>query len=241
MQLLSRCASLAWIPIVCGNVAIAQSNLIFIVSDDQEYNGLGLLNPEIQMPNLHRLADEGVYLTQFYLTCPACTPSRGSLLTGRYPQRNGILDMIRNEVPDYGFRYCTSEEHDVTFECFGGMNTRKVLPPQILKLTKCQAGICGKWDLGSLKRFLPLACGLDDLTVLSILGSIITHTNVTERIACIETMSGRKLIVESMRQPCSNVRPWVFSRIHHPRFHSFSTFHLMRRTIRPRSIQSFEG
>ncbi len=70
--------------------------------------------------------------------------------------------MIRNEVPDYGFRYCTSEEHDVTFECIGGMNTRKVLPPQILKLTKYQAGIFGKWDLGSLKRFLPLVRGLDD-------------------------------------------------------------------------------
>jgi len=117
------------------------------------------------------------------------------LLTGRYPQRNGILDMILNEVPDYGFRYCTSEEHDVTFECIGGMNTRKVLPPQILKLTKYQAGICGKWDLGSLKRFLPLARGLDDFNGFVNTGiDYYTHTNVTERIACIETMSGRKLL-----------------------------------------------
>ena len=97
MQTLLRHASLAWVLLLCGNVATARPNILLIVSDDQGYNDLGLLNPDIQTPHLDQLASEGVRLTNFYVTWPACTPSRGSLLTGRYPQRNGLLDMIRNE------------------------------------------------------------------------------------------------------------------------------------------------
>jgi arylsulfatase A len=153
---------MAWVLLLCGNVATARPNILLIVSDDQGYNDLGLLNPDIQTLHLDQLANEDVRLTNFYVTWPACTPSRGSLLTGRYPQRNGIYDMIRNEAPDYGFRYPTREEYDVTFERIGGMDTREVLLPQILKAANYQSGIYGKWDLGSLKRFLPKARGFDD-------------------------------------------------------------------------------
>src|SRR5688572_20735499 len=75
-------------------------NVVLIVSDDQGYNDLGLTNPEVITPALDRLAREGVRLTSFYVAWPACTPSRGAMLTGRYPQRNGVYDMIRNEAPD---------------------------------------------------------------------------------------------------------------------------------------------
>ena len=78
----------------------APPNIVLIVSDDQGYRDLGCFgSKEILTPQLDRLAKEGMKLTQFYVTWPACTPSRGSLLTGRYPQRNGIYDMIRNEAP----------------------------------------------------------------------------------------------------------------------------------------------
>ena len=68
--------------------------------------------PELKTPNLDRLAAEGVRLTNFYVTWPACTPSRGSILTGRYPQRNGLYDMIRNNEVNYGHRF-TEEEYAV--------------------------------------------------------------------------------------------------------------------------------
>lgn len=137
------------------------TNILLIVSDDQGYNDLGLLGNGIRTPNLDRLAREGVRLTNFYVTWPACTPSRGSLLTGRYPQRNGIYDMIRNEAPDYGYKY-TPEEYAVTFERIGGMDTREVLIPKLLQANRYVSGIFGKWDLGSLKRFLPTSRGFDD-------------------------------------------------------------------------------
>jgi arylsulfatase A-like enzyme len=76
-------------------------NILLMVSDDQGYRDIGAFgSPDIITPNLDRLAAEGVRLTSFYVSWPACTPSRGSLLTGRYPQRNGTYDMYRNEAPD---------------------------------------------------------------------------------------------------------------------------------------------
>jgi arylsulfatase A-like enzyme len=82
-------------------------------------------------------------------------------LTGRYPQRNGIYDMIRNEAPDYGHRY-RAADYEVTFERIGGMDPREVLFPEMLKPAGYTSGIYGKWDLGSLRRFLPTSRGFDD-------------------------------------------------------------------------------
>ncbi len=137
-------------------------NIVLIVSDDQGYHDLGCFgSPEIQTPQLDRLARGGVRLTDFYVSWPACTPSRGSLLTGRYPQRHGVYDMIRNEAPDYGHKY-SAAEYAVTFERIGGMDTRELLLPQLLKPAGYVSGIYGKWDLGVHRRFLPLARGFDD-------------------------------------------------------------------------------
>ncbi|MDI9442541.1 MAG: sulfatase-like hydrolase/transferase, partial [Planctomycetota bacterium] len=60
-----------------GGLAAAKPNIVLIVSDDQGYNDLGVLGDHIITPNLDRLANEGVRLTNFYVAWPACTPSRG--------------------------------------------------------------------------------------------------------------------------------------------------------------------
>ncbi len=68
--------------------------------------------------------------------------------------------MIRNEAPDYGYRY-SPEEYAVSFERIGGMDTREILLPKMLREVGYVSGIFGKWDLGSLKRYLPRARGFD--------------------------------------------------------------------------------
>ena len=150
--------------ILCSFPTLAgarQPNILLIVSDDQGYNDLGVLNPDLITPHLDRIAREGVRLTSFYVTWPACTPSRSGLLSGRYPQRNGVYDMIRNEAPDYGYKYRPAE-YEVTFERIGGMDVREKLLPQYLKAAGYRTAIYGKWDLGSLQRFLPASKGFDD-------------------------------------------------------------------------------
>ncbi len=136
-------------------------SILLIVSDDQGYHDLGCYgNDEIKTPHLDRLAAEGVRLTDFYVTWPACTPSRGSLLTGRYPQRNGTYDMFRNDKVDDDYLY-PPEEYAVSWEMIGGMDTREVLIPKVLGRAGYVSGIFGKWDLGQLHRFLPLQRGFD--------------------------------------------------------------------------------
>lgn len=137
-------------------------NIVLIVSDDQGYNDLGCLgNTSLITPNLDRLAAEGVRCTNYYVSWPACTPSRGSILTGRYPQRNGLYDMIRNDVADYGYKI-PPEEYAVSPERVLGMDTREVMISDVLKQQGYTNAVFGKWDGGSLKRYLPLQRGFDE-------------------------------------------------------------------------------
>ena len=162
-QLLSLLTVSAAVIASCGSAAEKQRpNIVLIVSDDQGYNDLGcLMEGAVITPHLDRLAAEGARLTNFYVAWPACTPSRGAFLTGRYPQRNGIYDMIRNEAPDYGHKY-KAADYETTFERIGGMDTQEVLLPSMLNAAGYRSAIFGKWDLGSLRRFLPTSRGFDE-------------------------------------------------------------------------------
>lgn len=68
-------------------------NILLITSDQQHWNTLGCLNREIKTPNLDRLADEGVVFTRAYCTNPTCTPSRASIITGKYPSQHGAWSL----------------------------------------------------------------------------------------------------------------------------------------------------
>ncbi len=136
-------------------------NIVLIVSDDQGWTDLGCLGIKpVKTPNLDRLAQEGARATNFYVTWPACTPSRGSLLTGRYPQRNGLCDMVRNDLVNYGHRY-TADEYAVSPEMILGLDPKEPTIGDHLRRSGYLSGVVGKWDMGQAKRYLPLQRGFD--------------------------------------------------------------------------------
>jgi len=111
-----------------------RANLIFIFGDEHRRQSVACYgNPDVQTPTLDRLAAEGVRFTHAYANMAVCTPSRGSLLTGCWPQRHRA---IGNDLP--------------------------VAPtsPSIAKALNAEGYACayvGKWHLGGIprSRFIP--------------------------------------------------------------------------------------
>ena len=150
--------------LACALVGVAfgrQPNILLIVSDDQGYPDLGCIGTKpVRTPNLDRLAAEGVRATEFYVAWPACTPSRSAILTGRYPQRNGLFDMVRNDMVNFGHRF-SPEEYAVSPEMTLGLDPREVTLGDVLRGAGYATGVVGKWDMGQARRYLPLQRGFD--------------------------------------------------------------------------------
>jgi len=103
-------------------------NILIMVADDAGWRDVGYHGSEIRTPNIDKLAKIGVELDQFYVY-PTCSPTRASLLTGRYASRFGISGPI-------------------------AMRSKQILPtniitlPQLLKQNGYLTAITGKWHLG---------------------------------------------------------------------------------------------
>ena len=71
-------------------------NVLLILADDHGYGDISAHNgPSIQTPNIDRIAEQGTRFTRFYANSSVCSPSRASLMTGRYPDRAGVPGVIR--------------------------------------------------------------------------------------------------------------------------------------------------
>ncbi len=70
-------------------------NIVLVLIDDMGQRDLGCYGSTFyETPNIDRLAREGMLFTDAYASCPVCSPTRGSLLTGRYPATLGVTDWI---------------------------------------------------------------------------------------------------------------------------------------------------
>lgn len=82
---------LLWVIAVCDRAAQAQSptkpNIVFILADDLGYGNIGVQGAKHPTPNLHRMAREGVRLTNFYTAGNVCTPTRSSADWCKQPGR----------------------------------------------------------------------------------------------------------------------------------------------------------
>ncbi len=70
-------------------------NFIFILIDDMGWKDLSCCGSTFyETPNLDRMAQEGVRFTNAYASCPVCSPTRASIMTGKYPARLGLTNFI---------------------------------------------------------------------------------------------------------------------------------------------------
>lgn len=70
-----------------------RKNILLITSDQHHWAAWGHMNPEVKTPNLDRLAARGVTFTRAYTVNPTCTPTRASIITGKYPSQHGAWSL----------------------------------------------------------------------------------------------------------------------------------------------------
>jgi len=77
-------------------IAATRPNVVFILADDLGHMDIGANNPKTfyETPNIDSLARSGMRFTAGYAACPVCSPTRASIMTGKYPPRTGITDFI---------------------------------------------------------------------------------------------------------------------------------------------------
>ncbi|TMU54562.1 sulfatase [Flagellimonas algicola] len=119
-------------------------NVVLIFTDDQGYQDVGVFgSPDIETPNLDKMAAEGLQLTHYYAAQAVCSASRAGILTGCYPNRIGIHNALG---PD--------NTH--------GINASETTLAEMLKAQGYATGIFGKWHLGHHPMFLPTRHGFDE-------------------------------------------------------------------------------
>lgn len=141
--------------------AEVRPNVVVFLVDDLGATDLGCFGSSFyETPHIDRLATGGMLFTAAYSTCPVCSPTRASMMTGRYPQRLGITDYIdprRGNQPERWQR-----------------NTRLLPAPYVDRLALNERTIAeslrevgyatffaGKWHLGG-DGFLPTDQGFDE-------------------------------------------------------------------------------
>lgn len=109
-------------------------NFVFFLIDDLGWTDLGCYGSSFyETPNIDKLAREGMRFTNAYAACPVCSPTRGSIMTGKYPARLGITQWIggSQEPTKYADR----------------LELKEVTIAEVLKKEGYATGFVGKWHL----------------------------------------------------------------------------------------------
>ena len=118
-------------------------NIVLIVTDDQGYGDLGTYGARgFATPRLDRMASEGIRFTDFYAAAASCSPSRAAMLTGMYPQRVGIPNVLMPQSTK-------------------GLHRDEVTLAEMLGGSGYATACIGKWHLGHAPEHLPPNHGFD--------------------------------------------------------------------------------
>jgi len=128
-------------------------NFVFFLIDDLGWTDLGCYGSKFyETPNIDRLASEGMRFTEAYAACPVCSPTRGSIMAGKYPARLGITQWIggSQKPTEYADR----------------LELEEVTIAEVLKGQGYATGFVGKWHLSPRtadvrKDFYPDKQGFD--------------------------------------------------------------------------------
>lgn len=129
-------------------------NVVFFVVDDLGWKDLGVYGSDFyQTPNIDQLAKEGMLFDNAYSSCTVCSPSRASLMTGKYPAKLKLTDWIEGwdypnaklSIPDWNMHLDLSE----------------LTIAELLKGAGYKTGHFGKWHLGEDEQYWPENQGFD--------------------------------------------------------------------------------
>lgn len=140
MKKLSLAAILLLVSAVLGS---ERPHVVIFLADDLGWKDVGFHGSEIETPHIDSLAKEGIELDRFYVQA-ICSPTRGALMSGKYPFNLGLqVDVIR------------------PWDAYG-LNLEEKTLPQYFKQAGYATAIVGKWHLGlSKQEYLPQNRGFD--------------------------------------------------------------------------------
>src|SRR3984885_3136320 len=135
-------------------------NVVFFLVDDLGWRDLGCFGSTFyETPHIDRLAATGIKFTQAYAACPVCSPTRASILTGKYPQRLGLTDYIAangSNQPEHWRR----KTRLLPAPYVDRMPLAEVTLAEALKEAGYATFFAGKWHLGP-EGFYPENQGFD--------------------------------------------------------------------------------
>ncbi len=121
-------------------------NILCILVDDLGYGDLTCMGAkDMKTPQIDQLAKQGITFTQFYANCTVCSPSRASLLTGKFPDLVGVPGVIR-QFEDNSWGYLDPQANFI---------------PSLLKQKGYMTAMIGKWHLGFESPNIPNDRGFD--------------------------------------------------------------------------------
>ena len=133
----------------------SRPNIIFILADDLGWKDLGCYgNKNYETPVLDALAGTGIRFTQAYAACPVSSPTRASILTGKYPARLKLTNFIAGNRTDEASPVLPAE-----WKPF--LESKEITIAEILKKKGYATGMIGKWHLGGQDSIAPWNQGFD--------------------------------------------------------------------------------